>query len=175
MDKDNPDELAFTFHLTVADYRRMMYFNTFRRQPKQTMFLVVAWVIALSLILLEKFGFIAELEKVTHGCMMLVSALVPFLVGTAEFAVYRFKSNHPRELSATRIITLTDQGVEQRRDDRKDINFEAWDDFAYVYETAALFIFYRSPRQLTLLPKRAIAPEDMAAVRALLRDKAREG
>lgn len=174
MDKNNPDELSFAFKLTVADYRRMMYFNTFSRQPRQTKFLFIAWVIALSLILLEQFAVIAPLEKVTHGCLLLVSALIPVLVATAEFAVYRFKNNHPEELLAERIMTFTEEGVEQTRDDRNNAYFEDWDEFEYVYETSAMFIFYRSARQITLLPKRAVPPDELSAVRKFLNDKIAE-
>ena len=74
MAKNSQDELSFAFKMTVADYRRMMYFNTFSRQPRQTKFLFIAWAISLSLILLEYFALIAPLEKVTHGCLLLVSA-----------------------------------------------------------------------------------------------------
>ncbi len=174
MDKNSPDELSFTFRLTVADYRRMMYFNTFSRQPRQSKFLFIAWVIALGLILLEKFAVIAPLEKITHGCLLLVSALIPVLVATAEFAVYRFKSNHPEELQAERVMTLTEEGVEQTRNDRGNAYFENWDEFEYVYETNAMFIFYRSARQITLLPKRAVPPDEISAVRKFLSDKTTE-
>ena len=174
MAKNSQDELSFAFKMTVADYRRMMYFNTFSRQPRQTKFLFIAWAISLSLILLEYFALIAPLEKVTHGCLLLVSALIPVLVGTAEFAVYRFKSNHPEELRAERIITFTEEGLEQTRDDRKNAYFENWEEFEYVYETGAMFIFYRSARQITLLPKRAVPPDGLAQVREFLNQKIAE-
>ena len=76
MDKNNSDPLSFAFKLTIADYRRMMYFNSFARQRRQTLFLGVAWVISLSIILLEKFAIIGELEEITHSCLLLVSAFV---------------------------------------------------------------------------------------------------
>lgn len=174
MAKNSQDELSFAFKMTVADYRRMMYFNTFSRQPRQTKFLFIAWAISFALILLEYFAVISPLEKVTHGCLMLVSALIPVLVGTAEFAVYRFRHNHPEELRAERVMTLTEEGVEQTRDDRKKTYFEDWDEFEYVYETGAMFIFYRSARQITLLPKRAVPPDELSTVRKFLSDKIAE-
>ena len=172
MDKNSPDRLSFTFQMTISDYRRMMYFNSFARQRRQTIFLFIAWVISLCVILLEHFAIIAPLEKVTHGCLMLVSALAPFLVLTAEFAVWRFKHNSPKELSAQRTVTLTEDGVEQTRDDRKGTGFEKWSDFDCVYESATLLIFYRSAKQLTLLPKRAVPDELMPEIRELLERKA---
>ena len=174
MAKNNPAELSFAFKMTVADYRRMMYFNTFSRQPRQTKFLFMAWALSFALILLEYFAVIAPLEKVTHGCLLLVSALIPVLVGTAEFAVYRFKRNHPEELRAERVMTFTEEGIEQTRDDRSNSYFEDWDEFEYVYETGAMFIFYRSARQITLLPKRAVPTDELATVRKFLSDKIAE-
>lgn len=168
MDKSNPARLAFSFQMTISDYRRMMYFNTFDRQRRQTAFLLTAWAVSLSVILLEHFAVIGPLEKITHACLMLISALIPFLVGTTEFAVWRFKHNNPGELTARRTITLTRDGVEQARDDRNDVGVEKWSDFDRIYETAALFIFYRSAKQLALLPKRAVPDELMPEVRELL-------
>ena len=168
MDKNSPPRLSFTFQMTISDYRRMMYFNSFARQRRQTIFLCIAWVVSLVVILLEHFAVIAPLEKVTHGCLMLVSALLPFMVLTAEFAVWRFKVNHAKELTAHRTLSLTEDGVEQTRDDRQGTGFEKWSDFDCVYETATLFMFYRSAKQLTLLPKRAISDELMPEVREIL-------
>ena len=87
---------------------------------------------------------------------------------TTEFAIWRFKVNHGKELTAGRTITLTEDGVEQTRADRKGVGFEKWNEFRYIYETATLFIFYRSARQLTLLPKRAVPNELMPEVREML-------
>ncbi len=172
MDKNNSDPLSFAFKLTIADYRRMMYFNSFARQRRQTLFLGVAWVISLSIILLEKFAIIGELEEITHSCLLLVSALIPLLPLTTEFAVYRFKQNNPKELAAQRTLTLGEDGLEQARDDRKGTAFEKWSDFNCVYETTSLFIFYRSASQITLLPKRSVSPELMSDLRKLLARKA---
>ncbi len=171
MDSDNPGELSFTFKLGAGDYRRAMYFNTFSRQPRQTWLLFTAWVFSLGIILLERFALIGQLEKITHGCLMLVSVLVPALVATAEFAVYRFKSNHPEELAAERTVRLTEEGIAQSRDDREESHFEAWSGFECVYETGALFIFYRSAKELILLPKRVVPPDGLPLVRNFLSDK----
>ena len=168
MDKNSQDRLSFTFQMTISDYRRMMYFNSFARQRRQTMFLCIAWGISLVIILLEHFAVIAPLEKITHGCLTLISALIPLMFLTTEFAVWRFKVNHGKELTAERTITLTEDGVEQTRADRKGAGFEKWSELHYVYETATLFIFYRSAKQLTLLPKRAISGEAMPEVREML-------
>lgn len=168
MDKNSPPRLSFTFQMTISDYRRMMYFNSFARQRRQTIFLCIVWVISLAVILLEHFAVIAPLEKVTHGCLMLVSALLPFMALTAEFAVWRFKVNHGKELAAHRTLTLTEDGVEQTRDDRQGMGFEKWSDFDCIYETPTMFIFYRSAKQLTLLPKRAMQNNILPEVREIL-------
>ncbi len=168
MDKNSPVPLSFSFQMTISDYRRMMYFNSFARQRRQTIFLCIAWAVALLIILLEHFAVIAPLEKVTHGCLTLVSALLPFMVLTAEFAVWRFKVNHANELAAQRSITLSEEGVEQTSDGRQGVGFEKWDKFDCIYETATLFIFYRSAKQLTLLPKRAVPDNALPEVRKIL-------
>lgn len=171
MTSSTPDSLSFVFTMTAADYRRMIYCNTFGRQPVQTALLCTAWFFSSAVIFLEYLAVIGPLEKVTHGCLLLVSALIPALVGTTEFAVYRFKHDHPEELRAERVMTFMEEGIEQTRDDRENPYFEAWSEFERLYETGAMFIFYRSARQTFLLPKRAVPPDKLAAVRALVHDK----
>ena len=172
MDKPNPDDLSFSFQLTAGDYRRMMYFNTFGQRPVQSGILILAWAVCLVILLLEKFKVIGELEGVTHACLLLVSALIPLLVGTAEFNIYRFKKNREDELAARRTLTFTENGIGQSRPDKDKAGFEEWSAFQQIFESKTMFIIYRSATEILILPKRALPhPYDLEDLRELFAEK----
>ncbi len=172
MDKPNPDDLSFSFQLTAADYRRMMYFNTFGQRPLQSGLLLVAWVVCLVVILLEKFNAIRELATIVEGCLLLVSALIPLLVATAEFNIYRVTKKRGAELAVRRTLTFTETGISQSRDNGKKAGFEKWSAFQLIFESKTLFVIYRSATEILILPKRAIThPDDLEDLRDLFSEK----
>ena len=151
-----PEIQALTFLLKVSDYRHLVYFYSFGQKAAQSVLLLLAWAGSTIFLILEKIEVIGELEPITHNCLRLVCVLIPLLVATTEFNVFRFRKNHGDWFETERTVAVSDRGISFSAGAGKRQETDEWSDFLKIQETGRLFIISRSLAENFIIPKRVI-------------------
>jgi len=71
--------IQFDYKLSLGAYRKMYYFNALFSKKMQSLFIVLAWIAAVTLLLLENLEIINR-TRVMHLCFLLVSVSLPVLI-----------------------------------------------------------------------------------------------
>lgn len=162
--------LYFEYRLSPSDYRQMIWFNAFFLRRFQGVFVLLAWIWAFSMVLLELLGVISP-SRVTHICCLVVSVCVPVLVVDLVLKSRAFRRDHCGDKAVLRKMIFSDEGVRYANEGDSESHFERWEDFLRVFELRGLFLFYRDARRVTVLPKSAVSEAAGGELRALLTEK----
>lgn len=160
--------VVLSYQVSLADYRKMLYFNTFSIRKLQSLFVVLVWMAAAVLLLLDVLGTIQP-TQVMHLCFLIVTVAAPMIVVSLEIRVHR-----SREIFAAqkgRTLILEEDGLKYRTESSHETGFDAWGDVQAVYETKSMFIIYKDGQNIVPVPKQGQEPEKLEKARACLRQK----
>lgn len=158
-------ELHVKFQITPRDYRRMMYFNTFARHPKQPAIVSIVWLASVIAIGLNQLQWIT-LTRMTMFCSMMVSLALPALVISIEIGVWRYSQLTGHNLM--RKLTVSENGLQYFDHNNQLIGTDDWGKIDSVYLTHNMLIIYRDLARMSGISLRFIPEHERQQLMAVL-------
>lgn len=157
------------FAITVSDFRKASYYALFLRYRRPFLFLFLAAAGAALYALGAALGLGAAnpLVFLLSGAYCLWG-LVMAIGEEKNIRAYVRSAGSLLGLSCR--ATLTEGAFQYEIPKRQVRVTAAYSDLACAFELQALFLLYTSPKDVYLLPKRALTEKECGQVRALLRD-----
>lgn len=161
--------IVYHFKSTLDDYREMTFFSTFSFRQGQNIAILITWIAGTTALLLDWAKVIALTETV-HMCALMVAVTMPMLFVSFLVRVRKFKRNGTSYLKKSHTVILRKEDLKYEESDNINTGTDKWDDIAYAFETANLFLIYRTPNNAVLLPKRSVTEKVVEDTRACLKE-----
>ena len=161
--------IVYHFKSTLDDYREMTFFSTFSFRRGQNIVILIIWIAGTAAILLDWAKAIVLTETV-HLCALMVAVTMPMLFVSFLVRVRNFKRNGTSYLKKDHTVILRKEDIKYEESGNINTGTDKWDDIAYAFETAHLFLIFRTSNNAVLLPKRSVTEKVVIATRACLKE-----
>ena len=164
------DPIVVTHRMDVNGYRIMTYFNVFRRSKWMPVIIVAFAVLSLLGVLVNALGLV-ELSNAGIGISAGYLIMFGLLIFSAEAAVKKFLKKDKLTLEIPYTYTFGEKSIEvtNDRDDKKSV-FE-YRRLYRIFEMKKVLLIYVNMQQGLLIPKAALASEELTRLIALLQEK----
>ena len=176
---------TYTFKVEPQMFRRALYFNTFGKQRIQSVIIAAMAVMGVGM-LLANLVFHVEMTSVMQLCYIVISALrkvipakvhlpcyiviiaaVPLLLFSCEHSYRDYKKSPLAD--AVRSVSINEDWLKFKVAGGADSEKIEWRQVSAVFELAEFFIIYRDANLMVLLPKSAVAADELPKIRAVMR------
>lgn len=156
--------VVINYTLTLQEYRKMLYFNTFSIRRMQSLIVAVVWLAGATLLALDLFKVI-EPTRIMHLCFLMVTVALPMIVVSLEIRIFR--SRGADTLNKKRVMILNEKGISYRSEGKHETGLDTWDDLLAVYETRSLFLIYKDANNTVPVPKKEQTEDTLEKARKL--------
>lgn len=157
---------TYTFKVEPKMFRRALYFNTFGKQRIQSIIIAAMAVLGVGM-LLANLLFHIEMTSVMQLCYIVVIAAVPLLLFSCEHNYRDYKGSPLAD--SLRSVSVNENWLKFKVAGGAESEKIEWRQVSAVFELADFFIIYRDANLMVLLPKSAIAADELPKVRAIMR------
>ena len=157
---------TYTFKVEPQMFRRALYFNTFGKQRIQSVIIAAMAVMGVGM-LLANLVFHVEMTSVMQLCYIVIIAAVPLLLFSCEHSYRDYKKSPLAD--AVRSVSINEDWLKFKVAGGADSEKIEWRQVSAVFELAEFFIIYRDANLMVLLPKSAVAADELPKIRAVMR------
>ena len=157
---------TYTFKVEPQMFRRALYFNTFGKQRINSVIIAAMAVVGVGM-LLAKIVFHVEMTSVMQLCYIVIIAAVPLLLFSCEHSYRDYKKSPLAD--AVRSVAINEDWLKFKVAGGADSETIEWRQVSAVFELAEFFIIYRDANLMVLLPKSAVAADELPKIRAVMR------